>query len=125
MATLPLMKAMDFTIPANAPSGVAISFDFEHESEDGLRVFAMGLVETANQDDKHWNFKLEAELGTSTIDSVSKKFLATTEQTPLDNRFLPIEFVVPGTKKSKVYLTPTVAVAANPIKVQVVFKYRK
>lgn len=120
-----LMRALIFTIPANAAANTSFGFDFDHESEEGLSVIAMGLVETSNPNNVHFNYGLEAVKGTSTLDAVSKNFYSATTQTPVNDRFLPIEFKVPGEKKSKVIFTPTGAVGNADVKIQIVFKYQK
>lgn len=118
-----LMRALTFIIPANASANASFAFYFEHETEEGLIVKAMGLTEAANPNNVHFNFGLEAREGTSTLDAVSKNFYAATPQTPVNDRFLPIEFKVPGEKRSRVIFTPTQAVGNADIRVQVVFKY--
>lgn len=120
-----LMRALIFTIPSNAAANTSFGFDFDHESEEGLSVIAMGLVETSNPNNVHFNYGLEAVKGTSTLDAVSKNFYSATTQTPVNDRFLPIEFKVPGEKKSKVIFTPTGAVGNADVKIQIVFKYQK
>lgn len=117
------MKALVFTIPANTNSNTSLPFFFDHETEEGLIVTAMGLTEVSNPNNAHFNFGLEAKEGTSTLDAVSKNFYAATPQTPVNDRFLPIEFKISGDKRSKVIFTPTAAVGNADVKVQIVFKY--
>ncbi len=120
-----IMKALIFTIPANAAANTAFPYDFDHETEEGLSVAAMGMVETSNPNNVHFNFGFEAVKGSSTIDAASKNFYLATPQTPVNERFLPIEFKISGEKKSRVIFTPTAAVGNADVKVQVVFKYQK
>lgn len=119
------MKALNFTIPANATANSVFAFFFDHETEEGLEVKAMALVETSNANNVHFNFGLEAREGTSTLDSVSKNLYSVTPQTPVNERFLPIEFQVSGDKRSRVIFTPTQAVGNADVRVQIVFKYEK
>jgi hypothetical protein len=119
------MKAMTFTIPNGSNANTSFPFFFEHETEEGLIVKAMGITEASNPNNVHFNFGLEAKEGTSTLDAISKNFYAATPQTPVNDRFIPIEFLVPGEKRSRVIFTPTQAVGAADVKVQVVFKYEQ
>lgn len=120
-----IMKALIFTIPANTNANTSLPYFFDHETEEGLEVKAMGLVEVSNPNNVHFNFGLEAKEGTTTLDAVSKNFYSATTQTPVNDRFLPIEFKISGDKRSKVIFTPTAAVGNADVKVQLVFKYQK
>ena len=120
-----LIVAKSFAIPANTPAGTAIQFSFPHTADNKYnKVVAMGLAEEANPNNIHYNFGLQVEPGTQTLQPASKNFYITDGRSPLSERFTAIEFSKPAGEKSTVTFTPTVASGASDIIVQVVFKYQ-
>ena len=119
------MFKQNCVIPVSSPANIGVPFIFKHPSTRDYRVVGMGLVEVANASGKHYNFGLEAVLDSRTLDDVSKKFYEATNQSPVNDRFLPIEFDIPQDEQSRIYLTPTEALTSSEtITAQVVFKYQ-
>lgn len=121
-----LRVGKQIVIPANSAANISIPVQFDHPSNvDAVSVFAMGVVEIANVNDKHYNICLQVNDGTNTIWPTSKKLLVSTENSDVNNRFTPIEFSKPNNLKSAIVVTPTEASGAADIVLQVVFKYTK
>lgn len=121
-----LIVSKTFVIPANTPAGMTIAADFPHTPDKKYnRIFALGLSEEVNPNNIHYNFGLQVNTGTQTLQPTSKNFYLADGRSPLSERFTAIEFDKPSNEKSTVTFTPTTDSGATDIQVQVVFKYKQ
>lgn len=115
-------KTLLCTIPANTEPNTPVGFAFKHIVDKGYKAKQIGFTEISNPNNKHFNIAFEVIVGERTIDSASKNFFVVTPQSPINDRFLPLEFNVP-VEDSKVILTPTEASGNANITLQVVIRY--
>lgn len=117
-------KTQNFVIPANSVANQAIVLEFPHLSDTNLKkVTKVGFAEISNANNKHYNIGLEVDPGTETFAPVSKNFLLSSPTTPVNERFLDLQFDRPSNKVSNLRFVPTEAVGNADITVQVVFVY--
>ena len=119
-----MRQTLKCVIPANSPANQPLPFEFVHPNEAKAKTaFALGVAETSNPNNKHYDVGFQINPGVNAIYPSSKKFMNVGENTNLSERFTPFVFTKPDDKKSTVLLVPTEASGAAEIVVQFVIKY--